>query len=301
MGLLRQLSEELQALIARAVPAVVGVEHARGQGTGLVISQDGYILTNAHVVASARDLRVTVRSGVAIGAERVGHDDRSDLAVLRIGGSGLATLPLADSRALRVGQIVVAVGNPLHFDRSVSLGVVSALDRMLPSRPGAAFEGLIQTDAAINPGNSGGPLLDTEGAVVGINTAVIAFAQGIGFAVPARTASWVASVLIRKGRIVRPYLGIAARGEELEPDLSRETGAARAVRVVEVGAGTPAETAGLRKGDRILAARGEPVHSVDDLQRLLVLSEPRELEIRILRGRLRRDLVIRPVAGSVAA
>jgi S1-C subfamily serine protease len=300
-SLLTRLSNELQALISRAVPAVVGVEHPRGQGTGLVISQDGYVLTNAHVVAGASDLSVSLRSGGGTRAEIVGIDQRTDLAVMRIGGSGLATLPLADSRGVRVGQIVVAVGNPLRFDRSVSLGVISALDRTLPARRGAPFEGLIQTDAAINPGNSGGPLLDTEGAVVGINTAVIAFAQGIGFAVPARTASWVAAVLIRKGTIARPYLGIAARGEDLEPALALETGTARAVRVVEVGRATPAAAAGLLGGDRILAAQGEPIFGVDDLQRTLVLSNPEELRLTILRGRERRDLIVRPAAREIAA
>src|SRR5262249_23654276 len=146
--LLHQLSEDLQALIAQAVPAVVGVEHRRGRGTGLVLSPDGYLLTNAHVVAGGSDLRVSLRSGSRTAAELVGLDARSDLAVLRIGSSGLATLPLADSRSLRVGQIVLAVGNPLQFDRSVSLGVVSALDRTLPAPDGSAFEGLVQTDAA---------------------------------------------------------------------------------------------------------------------------------------------------------
>src|SRR5262249_3986615 len=256
MSLMKQLSGELEELVAMATPAVVGVEHRRGQGTGLVLSKDGYVLTNAHVVQGFDDLRVRLAYGETTKAQLVGADERTDLAVIRVHADGLTSLPLADERKLRVGQLVVAIGNPFRFERSVSLGVISALDRSLPGPRGGLFEGLIQTDAAINPGNSGGPLLDADGSVLGINTAIIPWAQGIGFAIPAPTASWVAGVLIHEGEVRRPFLGIAARSEELQGELSRSTGRSRAVRVLGVSTDGPAQAAGLKKGDLLLSANG---------------------------------------------
>jgi serine protease Do len=332
MSLLSQLSRELEELVARTAPGVVGVEHRRGQGSGLVLAADGYVLTNAHVVAgapgapgapgpgssgdSARSgrgrragrgaaagggLRVRLPGGETVPAERVGADARTDLAVLRLDAAapacaGLRSLPLAAGR-LAVGQLVVAIGNPLRFERSVSLGVVSAVDRSLPSSDGT-FEGLIQTDAAINPGNSGGPLLDTEGAVVGVNTAMIPFAQGIGFAIPASTASWVAAVLMRRGEVRRPLLGIAARGEELAPRAALAAGQPRAVRILGVGDGSPAQRAGLCEGDCLLRADANPLGSVDDLQRVMVLSAAPELQLDVLRGEARRAVSVRPTQAA---
>src|SRR5216683_7681494 len=243
MSLLNQLSKELESLVAKAAPAVVGIDQARGQGSGLVLTQDGYVLTNAHVIHGARKLQVLLSEGSAVRAERVGTDQNTDLAVVRMDATGLSTLPLADFRSLHVGQLVVAIGNPFRFERSVSLGVISALDRTLPGPRGGLFEGLIQTDATINPGNSGGPLLDSDGNVLGINTAIIPWAQGIGFAIPSPTASWVAAVLIQFGEVRRPFLGIAAKGEELLPTLSRGAGQVRAVRILGIGEGSPAQAA----------------------------------------------------------
>jgi len=330
MSLLAQLSRELEELVARTAASVVGVEHRRGQGSGLVLTGDGFVLTNAHVIAGAaaatgagrgrgrrggsrdgsdrRDgpgpggpgsgVQVRLPGGETVAAERVGSDPRTDLAVLRVDATapacaGLRSLPLASGR-LAVGQLVVAIGNPLRFERSVSLGVVSAIDRSLPSRDGM-FEGLIQTDAAINPGNSGGPLLDMAGAVVGINTAVIPFAQGIGFAVPAATATWVAAVMMRRGEVRRPRLGVAARGEELEPRAALAAGQPRAVRILEVGDGSPAERAGLRAGDCLLRADHSALGSVDDLQRVMVLSDAPEVQLEVLRGEGRQAVQVRPV------
>lgn len=301
MKWMKELSQELEELVGLAAPAVVGVEHRRGQGTGLVLAKDGYVLTNAHVVQGFDDLRIKLARGDTAKAELVGSDERTDLAVVRIHGEELVSLPLADERKLRVGQLVVAIGNPFRFERSVSLGVISALDRSLPGPRGGLFEGLIQTDAAINPGNSGGPLLDPDGAVVGINTAIIPWAQGIGFAIPAPTASWVASVLMHEGEIRRPFLGIAARGEELEPQVARSTGRARAVRVFNVGSRSPAQAAGIKRGDLVLSANGRPVFSVDDLQRVLVLSGPGEVRLEIYRGERREDLVAVPKPEAKAA
>jgi S1-C subfamily serine protease len=300
LTLLGQLSRELHELYARASPAVVAIEHRRGQGSGVVIAPDGYIVTNSHVARARRGpLRVRASAAQEAKAELVGADDRTDLAVVKVDARELPALQLADTRGLQVGQLVVAIGNPLGFDRTVTVGVVSALYRTLPT-PRGALEGLVQTDAAVNPGNSGGPLLDAEGAVVGITTAMLPWAHGIGFAIPAHTASWVASVLIQRGEVRRPYLGIAARGEELESALRRETGFHRAVRVLEVGSGTPAERSGLKPDDVLLAANGSPVATVDDLQRVIVLAGPPEIRLDVLRGARRHELFIRPAEARAA-
>jgi S1-C subfamily serine protease len=301
MGLLRALSDELETLVARSTAAVVGVSHRRGQGTGLVLAPDGWLLTNDHVVRQVEDVRIAFADGADLGGRVVGTDARTDLALVRVGAQGLQSLALAARQRMRVGQLVVAIGNPLHFDRSVSLGVVSALDRSLPAPGGFLLEGLVQTDAAINPGNSGGPLLDADGAIVGINTAVVPYAQGIGFAVPAHTVQWVAAVLMQKGVVERPFLGITARGVDLDTERARDTGQPRAVRVFSVATATPAETAGLRDGDILLAANGSTVASVDDLQRVMVLAGAPEIALDVLRGRARHALVVRPGPAPVAA
>jgi serine protease Do len=301
MGLLQTLSSELSGLVARASPAVVGVERRRGQGSGVVLAQDGYVLTNAHVAGRGGPMRVRLSGSTEVKGELVGADERTDLAVVRAEAGGLSTLPLAEGRRLLVGELVVAIGNPLGFERSVTVGVVSALHRSLPTPKGGLLDGLVQTDAAVNPGNSGGPLLDAGGQVVGITTAMIPYASGIGFAVPSRTASWVAAVLIQHGEVRRPFLGIAVRGEELEPALAAEAGHPRAVRVLKVEPGTPAEHAALREGDLLVAANGNPVDALDDLQRVLVLSAPPEVELEVLRGREHTRLAIRPRPAAEAA
>ena len=293
MNMLKQFSQQLEALVQKTAPAVVGIIRGQQQATGVVLAQDGYVLTNAHVVEGARKMTARMHDGDEHRAHVVGTDGRTDLAVLKLDAGKLATLPLADSREVNVGQLVVAIGNPFRFERSVSLGVVSALDRSLPSRQGA-LEGLIQTDAAINPGNSGGPLLDPDGEVVGINTAVIPWAQGIGFAIPAYTASWVAAVLIQSGEVRRPFLGIAARGEELGPTLASATGRRRAVRVLDVNPTEPADRAGMREGDLLVSANGSPVASVDDLQRVMVLGHGGELRLEVWRQHQRRELLVKP-------
>ena len=167
MGLLKQLSEEVEGLVAKTTPAVLGIEHRRGQGSSWVLTPDGYLVTNAHVVRGASRLKVQLGEETEAPAEVVGADPKTDIAVVRVEARDLPALKLADKRPLRVGELVLAIGNPFRFDRSVSLGVVSALDRSLPTPEGGLIEGMVQTDAAINPGNSGGPLVDAEGAVVG--------------------------------------------------------------------------------------------------------------------------------------
>jgi S1-C subfamily serine protease len=301
MTVLQDLSRDLEQLVAKAAPSVVSVHHAAGQGSGLVLAPDGYLLTNAHV-ARAPNGRSELRAGLADGSDHrarvVGADPKTDLAVVKIDAHELASLPLADGRALRVGQLVVAIGNPLRFERSVSLGVISALDRTLPAA-GTLLEGLIQTDAAINPGNSGGPLVDVSGAVVGLSTAIVPFAQGLGFAVPAQTAAWIAAVLIQKGRVERPIFGVAARGVELPGMLARDLGQARAVHVMRVVSGGPAASAGLREGDLLLSANGEPLASIDDLQRAMVLGT-KDLLVAYARESKRAEALVRPEVPKAA-
>jgi serine protease Do len=294
MRSLADFSTELEALVAKSAPAVVGVEHRNGHGSGVAVSADGYVVTNAHVVRGARgSLRVRLQDGEALRAELVGRDTATDLAVLRVDAK-LAPLALADARRLRVGQLVLAIGNPLRFERSVSLGVVSAIDRSLPGLEGRLFEGLVQTDAAINPGNSGGPLVDAEGAVVGINTAVVPWAQGIGFAVPSSTASWITAVLIRDGEVRRPRIGIAARSESLSSALARSVGQPRGIRVHDVMDDTPAARAGLRPEDLVLRAGERPLWFIDDLHRVMVLGEAPELSLTVWRDERLRDFAVRP-------
>jgi S1-C subfamily serine protease len=299
--LLRQLSDELAALVARASPGVVGIEHRRGQGSGVVLASDGYILTNAHVANGSGPLRARLPGGAAVRADLVGRDERTDLAVVRVDASGLTSLPMSEKRRLRVGELVVAIGNPLGFERSVSVGVVSALYRSLPGPGRTLLDGLVQTDAAVNPGNSGGPLVDAGGEVAGITTAMIPHASGLGFAVPAHTASWIASVLLREGEVRRPYLGLAVRGEELEPGLAAEVGQLRGVRVLEVEGGRAAERAALRPGDLVVAANGAQVDTLDDLQRVLVLAADRDVELGVMRGRERLRLAVHPEPQRQAA
>jgi S1-C subfamily serine protease len=298
---LELLSTALEDLVARTAPSVVAIEHYRGHGSGVVLAPDGYVLTNHHVVEGRKELGVGFADGSYLQASAVGLDPRTDLAVLHVAASDLPALPLADSKSMRVGQLVVAIGNPLRFERSVSLGVVSALDRSLAGPRGVLFEGLIQTDAAINPGNSGGPLVNAAGQVVGISTAIVPYAQGLGFAVPAHTASWVSAILIQKGEVKRPFLGIAARGVELTAAVARELGQSRAVRIFEVTAGTPAAAAGLQDGDLVLTAGGHPLSSVDDLQRVMVLDDSGELELDIFRERRRAQVRIAPRRASPRA
>ncbi len=301
MTALSQLSQDLAALVARASPSVVGVEQRRGQGSGLVLTPDGYVLTNAHVARAAGQVRVRFSGTDTVKGERVGADARTDLAVLRVEAPGLRALPLADSRKLAVGQLVIAIGNPLGFERSVTMGVVSALYRNLPTPDGGMFDGLVQTDAAVNPGNSGGPLLDAEGAVVGVTTAMLPWAHGMAFAVPSHTASWIATVLIQHGEVRRPFLGIAARGEDLDAALIVELTRARGVRVQRVEAGAPADQGGLKEGDLLVAANGSEVVTLDDLQRVMVLTPGPELELEVLRSGERRRLRLRPRPFQAAA
>jgi S1-C subfamily serine protease len=246
-----------------------------GSGSGLIVSPDGYAVTNAHVVRGAARLEATVAPGVAeprrVAARVIGEDPATDLAVVRLESHGLPAATFGNSDSLRVGQLVVAIGNPLGFEATVTAGVVSALGRVLRSETGHLIENMVQTDAALNPGNSGGPLVDSAGRVVGINTAIIQQAQGLCFAIPANTALWVTGQLITRGRVPRVYLGIVGSTQQISRprQMALRRAAGTAVLVRQVAPGSPAAGAALREGDILLAVNGSEVVAVEDVHRLL--------------------------------
>jgi len=294
-ALLDAYSQAVINVVERVSPSVVNVRRGRSGGSGVIVAPDGYALTNAHVVDGAREVAVTLDSGAELTAAVVGIDSATDLAVIRILGTGLPAAELADTESLRVGQLVIAIGDPLGFHSTVTTGVVSALGRSLSARDGRLIENVIQTDAALNPGNSGGPLVDTHAKVVGINTAIIPTAQGICFAIPAATARLVAGMLIRDGRVRRAYLGIGGAASPIGRQLAAELGITNAsgIRVLEVVAGGPAQRAGLEVRDLIVSLDGTPVATLSDLQRGLVADRiGRSLELAYVRfGELRRTTV----------
>jgi S1-C subfamily serine protease len=296
--LLDSYSRAVIAAVEKVSPSVVNVEvhqtvrangsrgrngqpqERRGGGSGFVFTPDGLILTNSHVVHDATHIEVTFSDGRRAPAHTIGDDPASDLAVIRVDlsdsdASGLQAAHLGDSQQLRPGQMAIAIGNPYGFQSTVTAGVISALGRSLRSYSGRLIEDVIQTDAALNPGNSGGPLVDSQGQVIGVNTATIQLAQGICFAIGINTAKFVAARLLRDGRIRRSYIGISAQTVPIHRrvvrfyNLPKETG----VVVLGIEPSSPARTAGIREGDVIVAltvaGEDKPVAGVDDLHRLL--------------------------------
>ena len=281
-ALLDEYSRAVVSAVERVASSVVNIEVQQrskkqsrdiaGNGSGFVITPDGFILTNSHVVHGAARIGVNLSDGRDYRGQLIGDDPETDLAVIRIDAPQLVHVRLADSESLRVGQVAIAIGNPLGFQASVTAGVISALGRSMYSQSGRLIDNIIQTDAALNPGNSGGPLVDSAGEVIGVNTAMIRPAQGICFAIASNTARLVAGWLICDGRIRRSYIGVAGQNVPLHRRVVRfynlplETG----VLVVSVEKASPAERAGVREGDLIVAFNERPIGTIHDLHKMLV-------------------------------
>jgi S1-C subfamily serine protease len=294
-------SNAVMSVVESVGPSVVQVQDGRGAGSGVIITPDGYVLTNAHVVERADSAHVRLADGRSVTGRVVGRDPSSDLAVLRLDAAGLPAAELGDSDALRVGQLVIAIGNPLGFQSTVTTGVVSALGRSLHGRDGRPIEGVIQTDAALNPGSSGGPLVDTRGRIVGINTAVIAGAQGICFAVPSNTASALVVALMRDGHVRRASLGISAAPTPIGRALAARLAiaASEGIRVVEVVSGSPADRAGLRAGDILVFLDGTALPTLSALQSVLTADRvARPLPAVVIRRGERLEVSVTPGEGS---
>ena len=309
-ALLDAYSRAVVTAVERVQPTVITVEvrhrvqrrgrsrEIPGGGTGFVFAPDGFALTNSHVVHDATHVEVILADGRRVRADRVGDDPDTDLAVLRVDAQGLPAAELGDSRALRVGQLLVAIGHPLGFQSTVTAGVVSALGRSFRSGNGRLLDEVIQTDAALNPGNSGGPLANSRGEVIGVNTAVILPAQGLSFAVGINTAKLVAAQLIKEGRVRRSRMGVS--GQNVPPRRfhvrEQRVDVPGGVLVLGVEAGSPAERAGVRQGDVIVSLSGQTVAGVDDLHRLLGADLiGRRVAVVIVRGEEKVDLTVEPV------
>jgi S1-C subfamily serine protease len=300
-ALLDAYSRAVTGAVARVAPAVahVSVKRPRGRGgeqqgsgSGFVIAPDGYLVTNSHVAGGASAIEVTLPDGRTVGASVVGDDPDSDLAVLKLAAGDLAWCRFADSSAVRVGQIAIAIGSPYGFQHTVTAGIVSARGRSMRAQSGRLLDNILQTDAALNPGNSGGPLLDATGAVIGVNTAVIRAAQGICFAIASSTAERVTVALIREGRVRRAWLGLGGQTLALPRRIARHFALAResGVRVETVEAGSPAAIGGILTGDVIVAIDAVPIADIDDLMRALGSEAiDRPLEVTAVR----RDRLVR--------
>jgi len=302
IALLDEYSRTIVGAVDRVAPSVVNIESRSngsrgGSGSGFIIAPDGFILTNSHVVHGAREIVVNLSDGRESRAHLVGDDPYTDLAVIRIDAAHLSHVRLADSETLRVGQIAIAIGNPLGFQASVTAGVISALGRSMHAQSGRLIDNIIQTDAALNPGNSGGPLANSAGEVIGVNTAMIRPAQGICFAIASNTAKFIAGWLIKEGRIRRGYIGVAGQTVPLHRRVARfyhlasESGAT----AVSIEKGSPAEQTRVRPDDVIVAFNDEPIASVHDLHKKLVgdrIGTP--CKLTILRGTEQLTIYVTP-------
>lgn len=298
--LLDAYSQAVIGVAKRVGPAVIAVSgrtsrDGEGVGSGFLIAPDGFALTNSHVVHGRTRLRATTEDGDSLDADLIGDDPATDLALIRLAARELPHTVLGDSETLQVGQLVIAVGNPFGFRSTVSTGVVSALGRAMRSQEGRLIESIVQHTAPLNPGNSGGPLVDSRGGVVGVNTAIVAMAQGLGFAVPSNTARWVVSELLAHGRVRRRTLGIRATVALIPRWLARELDllSEQTLEVVDVLPDSPAAEAGIRPGDWIVAAAGRIISSTDDLHRVLTaLPGAAEVPIEVIRNERRVELTV---------
>ena len=272
-------------------------QEAHGSGSGFIFTPDGLILTNSHVVHGAAKIEVTLLDGRRCVADLIGDDPDTDLAVIRIAAPNLVPAELGDSKSVRVGQMVIAIGNPYGFQYSVTAGVVSALGRSLRSQSGRLIDDVIQTDAALNPGNSGGPLVASNGKVIGVNTAVIRPAQGICFATAIDTAKFVAGRLIRDGRITRSFVGVAGQNVPIPRRIVRyyNLPVETAILIVSFEQNSPAQKAGLREGDLVIGFDGQPVSGIDDLHKLLTGERAgRQSRVDLIRGTERLEFSVVP-------
>jgi len=307
--LLDSYSRTVTSVVDKVRPTVVNIRvhhlnrerggrlDSGGSGSGFIIAPDGYILTNSHVVHGAGKIEVALADGRSSGATLVGDDPETDLAVIRINASHLVHVTLGDSRAVRVGQIAIAIGSPLGFQQTVTAGVVSALGRSMRSKSGRLIDNVIQTDAALNPGNSGGPLVNSRGEVIGVNTAIILPAQGICFAIASNTAEFVAAWLIKEGRIRRSWIGVAGQNVPIHARVVRfhRLEVSHGALVVGLEPNSPARRAAVLEGDIIVAFNNDPVSGVDDLHRRLVaaaIGVPARLTI--IRHTEKLDLTVTP-------
>jgi S1-C subfamily serine protease len=310
-ALLDAYSAAVIGALERVAPAVTFIEvvhggaqsrgrrASHGTGSGFLFTPDGYLLTNSHVVHGAERVTVRLTDDARFHADLVGSDQDSDLAVLRIGSpAALPYVQFGDSAKLQVGQVAIAIGNPLGYSKSVTTGVISALGRTLRASTGRLMHDVIQTDAALNPGNSGGPLVDSRGRVIGVNTAMIPQAQAICFATGINTAKWVIGQLFAHGRVRRAYIGVSGASVPLATRVVRhfDLSSSSAVRVLEIVPGSPAAVAGVIVGDRILALDGAPVDGIDGLQRLLDAGRiGRDCELQLLRRSALVRVNLRPI------
>jgi S1-C subfamily serine protease len=302
--LLDAYSRAVTSAADKISPSVVNIEAAfagsrerQGSGSGFIFTPDGFILTNSHVVNRSTRLNVTLSDGRRLPAILAGDDPVADLAVIRVDSSSLVPVVFGDSQKIRVGQLAIAVGNPYGFQATVTAGVVSALGRSLRSKSGRLIDNVIQTDAALNPGNSGGPLVNSSGDVIGVNTAMILPAQGICFAIAINTAKYVAARLIKDGKIVRGYIGVAGQNVPMHRRVVRfhQLSQESAILVVSIEPNSPAYRAYLREGDLIISFDRHPITDIDALHRRLTEKDPaKKAVLQILRGTEKKEIEIYP-------
>lgn len=296
-NLLDAYSQAVVRVVEQVSPAVISVSGAgQGSGSGFVISADGHAVTNSHVVAGRRHLTAETNEGDRLDVQVVGDDPATDIALLRLASKDMSPATFGDSKSIRVGQLVIAMGSPLGLHSTVSTGVISAMGRSMRGQDGRLIENIVQHAAPINPGNSGGPLVDSRGNVVGVNTAIVANAQGLGFAVPGNTAQWVVAELLEHGAVRRRQLGISATTQPLSGAVMRRFDllADHAVRVVDAEPNGIAFLSGVRRGDLIVEINGRITASVDDVHRLLsVIARDADLTVTLIRDDQRLELPIR--------